>query len=131
MRRMHAIVLGLTLLAAAVSAPTGQRVIALTGGTIVDVSASGKNAADIRDGVVVIRGNEIVAAGPRRTTKIPKGAQILRVDGQYIVPGLNDVFAGLNSQAQANAYLFMGVTSIIGSDEPGPRGRRGDRKSVV
>ncbi|MGH8252159.1 MAG: amidohydrolase family protein [Steroidobacteraceae bacterium] len=43
--------------------------------------------------------------------------------GCYVIPGLHDVFAGMNSQAQANAYLFMGVTSIVGSDEP--QGRRG------
>ncbi|HYI13117.1 MAG TPA: amidohydrolase family protein [Thermoanaerobaculia bacterium] len=119
---MHALLL-VALLGAA--APSAERPIALTGATIVDVSASGTKTADIRDAVVVIRGNEIIAAGPRRKTKIPADARIIRADGAYIVPGLNDVFAGLNSQAQANAYLYMGVTSIVGSDEPGPRGRRG------
>ncbi len=103
--------------------PTTRQPIAITGATVIDVSASGKSANDIRDAVVVIRGGEIVAAGPRRKTKIPPGARIIRADGAYIVPGLNDVFAGLNSQAQANAYLYMGVTTILGSDEPG--GRRG------
>lgn len=120
---MRAILLASVLLAATPpGAPSAQaRPIAITGATIVDVSASGKNTADIRDGVVVIRGNEIVAAGPRRKTKIPKDAQIIRADGAFIVPGLNDMFAGMNSQAQANAYLYMGVTSILGSDEPGER----------
>lgn len=119
---MHAILLAVLLAAAPPAVPAAQpRPIAITGATIVDVSASGKGTADIRDGVVVVRGNEIVAAGPRRKTKIPKGAQIIKADGAFIVPGLNDMFAGLNSQAQANAYLYMGVTSILGSDEPGER----------
>jgi hypothetical protein len=119
---MHAILLAGLLAAAPPAVPAAQpRPIAITGATIVDVSASGKSTADIRDGVVVIRGNEIVAAGPRRKTKIPKDAQIIRADGAFIVPGLNDMFAGLNSQAQANAYLYMGVTSILGSNEPGER----------
>jgi hypothetical protein len=123
---MHALLLSVLLAAApSVVAPAQPRPIAITGATIVDVSASGKSTADIRDGVVVILGNEIVAAGPRGKTKIPKDAQIIRADGAFIVPGLNDMFAGLNSQAQANAYLYMGVTSILGSDEPGERGRRG------
>ena len=104
----------LTLLAAA---------LVLTGGTIVDVSHSGKSTNDIRDAVVVIRDGRIVAAGPRKKTPIPKDARVIAVDGAYIVPGLNDVFAGLNSQSQASAYLYMGVTSIVGLDEPG--GRRG------
>jgi sugar lactone lactonase YvrE len=97
--------------------------VALTGGTIVDVSNSGRDTADIRDAVIVLDGGRIVAAGSRETTEIPAGAKVIRVDGAYVVPGLNDVFAGLNSQAQANAYLYMGVTSIVGLDEPG--GRRG------
>ena len=97
--------------------------LVLTGGTIVDVSHSGKSTNDIRDAVVVIRDGRIVAAGPRKKTPIPKDARVIPVDGAYIVPGLNDIFAGLNSQSQASAYLYMGVTSIVGSDEPG--GRRG------
>ncbi len=119
---MHAIVIAVLLAAApSVASPAQARPIAITGATIVDVSESGKSTKDIRDGVVVIRGNEIVAAGPRKKTKIPKDAQIIHADGAFIVPGLNDMFAGLNSQAQANAYLYMGVTSILGSDEPGER----------
>jgi hypothetical protein len=104
----------LTLLAA---------VLVLTGGTIVDVSHSGKTTADVRDSLVVIRDGRIEAAGPRKKIGIPADARVIPIDGAYIVPGLNDVFAGLNSQSQANAYLYMGVTSIVGSDEPG--GRRG------
>jgi hypothetical protein len=97
-----------TLLAAA---------LVLAGGTIVGARS------DVRDAVVVIRDGRIDAAGPRSKTKIPADARVIRIDGAYVVPGLNDVFAGLNSQSQANAYLYMGVTSIVGSDEP--RGRRG------
>src|SRR5262249_49940582 len=78
---------------------------------------------DIPNAVVVIRGRRIESVGAQKRTVLPRDAQIIDVTGKYIVPGLNDVFAGLNSQAQANAYLFMGVTAIVGSDEPG--GRRG------
>ena len=109
--------LGFALLAAL------SQTLVLAGGTIVDVRDSGRSAGDIRDSVVVIRDGHIVAAGVRKKTKIPAGANVIRIDGAYVLPGLNDVFAGLNSQAQANAYLYMGVTSIVGSDEPG--GRRG------
>ena len=110
--------------AASQAAPaTSAAALALVGATIVDVSAGGNSTADIRDGVVVMRGGEIVAAGPRKSIEVPKDARVVHIDGAYVVPGLNDVFAGLNSQAQANAYLYKGVTSIVGSDEPG--GRRG------
>jgi hypothetical protein len=103
--------------------PSSPRPLALVGGTIVDVAGGGGSTADVRDAVVVIRGGTIVAAGPRATTPVPASARVIDIAGTFVVPGLNDVFAGLNSQAQANAYLYKGVTSILGSDEPG--GRRG------
>jgi hypothetical protein len=105
------------------TAPAPAAALALVGGTLVDVSGGGTSTADVRDAVVVVRGGEIVAAGPRAATPIPPGARVVRIDGAFVIPGLNDVFAGLNSQAQANAYLYKGVTAIVGSDEPG--GRRG------
>jgi hypothetical protein len=112
-------VLAALLLAAAPVA--GGPPLVLLGGTIVDVS--GRSAHDVADSAVVIEGGEIVAVGPRRSIPIAAGARVVHVDGAYVLPGLSDVFAGMNSQAQADAYLYMGVTSIVGGDEPG--GRRG------
>src|SRR6185295_16433707 len=91
-------------------------VTALIGGTIVDVANYGRSSGDVQDGVVVLRGGTIVAAGPRKSVKIPAGARRIDVSGKYIVPGLMDGFAALGKQAHANAYLYMGVTSIIGVD---------------
>ncbi len=100
------------------------RTLVLAGGTLVDVSGFGSSTSDIKDSVVVISGGQIVAAGPRKEVRIPAGATVTDVSGKYIVPGLNDAFSALNNQAQANAHLYMGVTSIIGLGEP-PGGRRG------
>jgi hypothetical protein len=97
--------------------------IALVGGTVVDVSAFGTSTADIRDAAVIVENGRITAVGTRRSTAIPRGAEVIDATGKFIVPGLNDVFATINNQAYANAFLYMGVTAIIGSDEPG--GRRG------
>src|SRR5262249_15147612 len=121
-------------LGAAGPAPTERpRALVLDGGTLIDVSHFGRSEADIRDARVVIRGGAIVAAGPRKDVGIPPGARFVDVRGRFIVPGLIDGFASLGSQAQANAYLYMGVTSIIGlgeddrrpplfrSAKPGPR----------
>ena len=99
------------------------RAIALVGGTVVDVSAFGAGTADIRDAAVVIEKGRITAVGDRRSTTIPRGAEVIDTAGKFIVPGLNDTFATINNQAYANAFLYMGVTAIVGSDEPG--GRRG------
>jgi hypothetical protein len=100
------------------------RPLVLVGATLLDVSSFGNSSSDIKDSVIVLRGDRIVAAGPRGEVKIPAGAEILDVAGKYVVPGLNDAFATLNNQSQANAFLYMGVTSIVGLGEP-PGGRRG------
>ena len=100
-----------------------ERPLVIEGGTLVDVSAFGASNADISDAVVVVRGGEIVAAGARGDVPIPEQAAVIDARGKYLVPGLHDVFATVNNQGQANAYLAMGVTSIVGLDEPG--GRRG------
>jgi len=98
--------------------------LVLAGGTIIDVSSFGSSEADVKDSVIVLRDGQIVAAGPRKDVKIPAGARVLDISGKSVVPGLNDAFATLNNQAQANAFLYLGVTSIIGLGEP-PGGRRG------
>ncbi len=118
-------VLIVLLLAFAVSSVQEQRAhpIALVGGAVVDVSAFGASSADIRDAAVVVENGRITAVGPRHSIKIPRGAEVIDATGKFIVPGLNDVFATINNQAYANAFLYMGVTAIVGSDEPG--GRRG------
>lgn len=95
-----------------------QPAIAIVGATLIDVSNSGRSTHDIPNAVVVIRGGKIEAAGPATSVKIPKDAKTLDYKGAYILPGLIDGFAGLNSQAQANAWLYMGVTTIVGLQDP-------------
>jgi hypothetical protein len=88
--------------------------LVLAGGTIVDVSDWGHSAKDISDAVVVIRDGRIAEAGSRMAVTIPKGARVIDCTGKYLIPGLVDGFAGMNSQGQASAYLYMGVTSVVG-----------------
>lgn len=91
--------------------------IALIGGTLIDLSKSGHSTHDIPNAVVLLRNGKIEAAGPAALVKIPRNTRTLDYTGTYILPGLIDGFAGLNSQAQANAWLYMGVTSIVGSQD--------------
>src|SRR5258708_16932734 len=88
--------------------------IALTGGTLIDLSNSGHRTHDIPNAIVVLRDGKIEAAGPAALVKIPKDARVIDCKGAYILPGLIDGFAGVNSQAQANAWIYMGVTTIVG-----------------
>lgn len=88
--------------------------IALVGGTLIDLSSRGNNARDIANAVVVVRAGKVEAAGSAVLVKVPKDAKRVDCSGTYILPGLVDGFGGLNSQAQANAWLYMGVTTIVG-----------------
>ena len=117
------LVLPVLLAAGYTSSAQVSRPLVLEGGTLLDLSHFGASTRDIRDAVVVIRGDTIAAAGPRGAIAIPPDAQVIDATERYVVPGYFDAFATVNNQAQANAYLYMGVTSIVGIDDPG--GRRG------
>jgi hypothetical protein len=98
-----------------------QNIIALKGGTVIDVSNYGKSEKDIPNAVVIIENGKITAVGS--DIKIPKNAKVIDVRGKYIVPGLIDCFATINNQAYANAFLYMGVTTVVASDNDDRRGK--------
>jgi hypothetical protein len=85
----------------------------LAGGTVVDVTNWGRSANDLRDAVVVMHDGRITDVGSRMAVSIPKGARVIDCTGKFLIPGLIDGFAGMNSQGQANANLFMGVTTVV------------------
>ncbi|MDQ2892436.1 MAG: amidohydrolase family protein [Pseudomonadota bacterium] len=69
--------------------PTGT--IALTGARIVTMADTAGGIVD--DGVIVIRGDRIVAIGARAAVAIPAGATTVDVTGKTIIPGLVDAHA--------------------------------------
>ena len=60
-------------------------VLALVGSTLVH-----PDAPPVDDGVVLIEGDVIRAAGPASEVAVPEGATILDVSGRYVMPGLVD-----------------------------------------
>ena len=50
---------------------------------------------EIKDAVVVIDGDRIVAVGPRTTTTVPEDAEIIHAEGKWIVPGLMNMHVHL------------------------------------
>ncbi|WP_058189503.1 amidohydrolase family protein [Terracidiphilus gabretensis] len=91
--------------------------LVLSGGTIVDLTNWGKSANDLHDSVVIIHDGKITDVGPRSTVVVPKGARIIDCTGKFIIPGLIDGFAGMAGQAEANANLYMGVTTVVASSD--------------
>ncbi|HEV8630368.1 MAG TPA: lysozyme inhibitor LprI family protein [Thermoanaerobaculia bacterium] len=99
-------------------AASGAEPVAIVGATVVDLESRGSGTRDLPDSVVLIVDGRIRAVGRRDEVDIPAAARVIDGKGKYLVPGLIDGFAGMNSPAQARAYLYSGVTSIIGVDGP-------------
>lgn len=93
-------------------AKQGQ-VLAIVGGTIVDVDDYGTSHDDLSDTVVIVKAGKITQIGSVGQLSIPVDAKVIDAAGKYIVPGLIDGFATVNNQAYANAFLYSGVTTII------------------
>ena len=91
----------------------GSAPLVLVGGTVVDVSDWGRSARDIGDAIVVVRDGRITDVGFRWAISIPKGARVIDCAGKFLIPGLVDGFAGMSTQGQANANLYMGVTTVV------------------
>jgi hypothetical protein len=87
--------------------------LVLAGGTVVDVTNWGRSARDLPGAIVIIREGRVSEVGPPSQVTIPKGARVIDCTGKFLIPGLVDGYAGLNSQAQANANLYMGVTTVV------------------
>jgi hypothetical protein len=112
-RFFHSALVGTLIAAAPLFLRAQAQVLALTGGTVVDLTDWGHSARDLQNAVVLISNGHITDVGPSSTLAVPKGAQVIDCTGKFILPGLVDGFAGMNSQAQANANLYMGVTTVV------------------
>jgi hypothetical protein len=106
--------------------------VVLAGGTVVDLTDWGRSARDLDNAIVIVRDGRITDVGVLGAISIPKGARVIDCTGKFLIPGLVDGFAGVNSQAQASANLYMGVTTVVVSNDaergpinlaasPGPR----------
>ncbi len=94
-----------------------EKPIALVGATVIDVSNFGNSNNDIPNAVVIIQRGKIIKTGKNGFVKFPSNAKVIDVKGKYIIPGLIDGFSALNNQGQANAHLYMGVTTIACSED--------------
>lgn len=66
-----------------VKAIVGASVVTLDGGD------------PIQDAVVVIDGERISAIGPAGSTRVPTGAEVIRADGKWLMPGLTNMHVHL------------------------------------
>jgi hypothetical protein len=99
-----------------------SQIVVLKGATLLDFDQYGSSQNDITDAVVILQGGKVQQIGKLGQVKIPKSARQINISGKFLVPGLIDGFATLNNQAYANAFLYMGVTTLVGLDNDNRRG---------
>jgi N-acyl-D-amino-acid deacylase len=94
-----------------------QETIAITGATLID----GSGRIPIKDAVVVIRGDSIVAAGRRGKIKIPDGAKVIDARALVLAPGFIDTHnhsdRGFDQDPSAVTQVSQGITTVaVGQD---------------
>ncbi len=88
-----------------------QQDVALSGGRLID----GNGGAPVENSVVLIRGRDILAAGPRARVGIPDDALTYDVSGKTILPGLIDGHVHLRSYAgsdRSDFYMWSQATFL-------------------
>jgi len=86
----------------------GDKVIAIVGGTLIDVV----NSATIPNSVVLIEDGIIKKVGKAGEIKIPANAKIVDAKGKTVLPGLWDMHAHFEQAEWGPAYLAAGVTTV-------------------
>ena len=96
--------------------PMPADALVIENGTVI----VGTGAASIPDGIVAIRGDRIVAVGPRPGFAIPSSAQVINALGGTILPGIINAHAHSTSNAAVRrvSFLLKGVTSVCDMGSP-------------
>jgi imidazolonepropionase-like amidohydrolase len=90
------------------SRPAAQaRVLVLEGGTLID----GTGRPPVADAVIVIEGERIRDVGTKGRVPHPPGANVIKLDGRTIIPGLIDGHVHLR-EYQIPMFLAYGITTI-------------------
>src|SRR5208283_1188862 len=88
---------------------------------ITDVNIVNVRTGEILpDQVVIIEGNRIVAAGPRRSARYPRNAPSVNAKGGYLIPGLWDMHVHLAfgdwfpnaEQTSLPLFIANGITGV-------------------
>jgi len=101
------------------AAPSAEKTTAIVGATLID----GRGGPAVQDSVVVVRGDSIVAAGPRASVSIPKDAELFDASGLTVMPGLIDAHFHIGSpridlHTLPPLVLSHGVTSARDPGRP-------------
>jgi len=87
--------------------------IVILGATLID----GSGRAPIKDSVVVIRGDSVIAVGRRNQVKVPKDARVIDARGMVVAPGFIDAHnhsdRGFATDPSAASQVSQGITTVV------------------
>ena len=94
-------------------------IIVLLGATLID----GSGRAPLRNSVVVLQGDSIVAVGSRKQVSIPAGARIIDARGLVVAPGFIDAHnhsdRGFTDDPSAASQVSQGITTVVVGQDGG------------
>lgn len=82
--------------------------LAITGATLID----GRGGEPVPEATVLVDDGRIVAVGPRKSVRVPRGTDVLDARGKWILPGLWDMHAHYEQVEWGPIYLASGVTTV-------------------
>ena len=88
--------------------------LAVVGATLID----GTGRPPIRDSVILIAGDHIIAVGPRSSIQVPRGTKTYRADKHWIMPGMID--AHVHFHETGRIYTNPGaldLTAVVSYDD--------------
>lgn len=97
-RRISILIVAILSLCASLCFAQQKSVKALVGGTLID----GLGSKPIRNSVILIEGERILAIGQVDTLKVPEGAEVISTEGMSVLPGLWDMHVHLMINGHSN-----------------------------
>jgi imidazolonepropionase-like amidohydrolase len=94
----------------ALATTAAAQVTVLTGATVID----GTGAAPQKDVTIVMEGGRIREMGPASRVTIPAGAEVVKLAGKFIVPGIINAHGHVaNPEPELRQYALYGITTAV------------------
>jgi imidazolonepropionase-like amidohydrolase len=86
------------------------QVTVLTGATVID----GTGSPPQKDVTIVMEGGRIREMGPASRVSVPAGAEVVKLSGKFIVPGIINAHGHVaNPEPELRQYALYGITTAV------------------